>query len=67
MSNPEDIIENVQTFIKDNAGTQITETPEYENIINLLPDNIINDPEKCKILKRYIREIVENNIQNATK
>ena len=66
MSNPEEIIDNVKNFIKDNADRQLTETDEYKNIINNLPDNIINDPEKCKLLKRYIREIVENIRQNAT-
>lgn len=66
MSNPEEIIDNVKNFIKDNAGRQVTETDEYKNIIDYLPDNIINDPEKCKLLKRYIREIVENIRQNAT-
>ena len=66
ISNPEVIITNVQTFIKHNAGTHLKETPEYENIINLLPVNIINDHDNCELLKRYMNEIVMNIRQNST-
>ena len=60
---PEDIINNVKTFIKANAGTQLKKTNEYDNIVNLLP---INTHDNCELLKKYISDIVDNIRTNAT-